>query len=184
MARWASAELVSAALTGDEAAAERLVAVVWSRCFRLSATVVGDLSLAQDVAQEVCVIVLRKIRTLRKPEAFDAWLYRIVMRESTRARRKHGDPSQLLHEQSPDLFDTAALDVWRALATLPNDLRDVTVLFYFDGLTSAEISDVLGLAHATVRTRLSRARERLRDRLADYKIDVQPLLGEVEQHAY
>jgi RNA polymerase sigma-70 factor (ECF subfamily) len=183
MARWASPDLVSASLSGDEAAAVRLVTVVWPGCFRLSATVTGDLGLAQDVAQETCVIILRKIRSLRNPGAFDAWLYRIVMRESARARRRQGYLRQPLHEQSPDLFDTAALDVWRALALLPDALRDVTVLFYFDGLTSAEIANALGLVHATVRTRLSRAREVLRGQLNDYNMQVQPVVVEVKQHA-
>ncbi len=84
MARWAPPELVSAALTGDEAAAERLIAAVWPGCFRLAATIIGDRNLAQDAAQEACVIVHRQIRKLRNVAAFDAWLYRIVMRESAR----------------------------------------------------------------------------------------------------
>jgi RNA polymerase sigma-70 factor, ECF subfamily len=90
MASWAPPELVSAALTGDEAAAEQLVAAVWPGCLRLAATVIGDRSLAQVAAQEASVIVHRKIRTLRSAAAFDAWLYRIVMRESIRARQRHG----------------------------------------------------------------------------------------------
>lgn len=85
MARWAPPELVSAALTGDEAATEQLIAAVWPGCFRLAATIIGDWSLAQDATQEACVIVHRKIRSLRAIEAFDAWLYRIIMRESTPA---------------------------------------------------------------------------------------------------
>ena len=45
-----------------------------------------------------------------------------------------------------------ALDVWRALSALSPELRDVTVLFYFDDLKSEEIAAILRIPHATVRT--------------------------------
>lgn len=178
MARWAPPEIVSAALTGDEAAAEQLVREVWPGCFRLAATVIGDWSLAQDAAQEACVIVHRKIRSVRTAGAFDAWLYRIVMRESARVRRRQDAGGQPLLERSSRSDDTAAVDVWRALATLSPELRDVTVLFYFDDLKSDDIAAILRIAHPTVRTRLARARERLRDLLDGY--GDQPLRAHLE----
>jgi RNA polymerase sigma-70 factor (ECF subfamily) len=172
-------------LTGDDAAVEGLIAAVWPGCFRLAATVIGDRSLAQDAAQDACAIVHRKIRTVRSAAAFDTWLYRVVMREAARVRRRHAMPvdAALAHAHAPDSDATTALDVWRALATLSPELRDVTVLFYFDDLTSERIADVLRVPHATVRTRLARARERLRGLLGDYRD--QPITAhfEVKHHA-
>ncbi|HEX3464657.1 MAG TPA: sigma-70 family RNA polymerase sigma factor [Candidatus Elarobacter sp.] len=182
MERWAPAEIVSAARTGDEAAVERLVGAVWPGCFRLAATVVGDRGLAQDAAQEACVIVHRKIRSLRSTEAFDAWLYRIVMRESARVRRRNPAPAEPPAEIAGASDDTSALDVWRALATLPPEQRDVVVLFYFDDLKSEEIAAVLRVRHPTVRTRLARARERLRGLLDDYRDETAPARREMKQH--
>jgi RNA polymerase sigma-70 factor (ECF subfamily) len=181
MGRWAPAETVSAALTGDEAAAERLIAAVWPRCFRLAVTVTGDRGLAQDAAQEACVIVHRKVRGLRSAEAFDAWLYRIVMRESARVRRRN--PAV---EQPPELAtaagDATAVDVWRALASLPPEQRDVVVLFYFDDVRTDEIAAILRVRHPTVRTRLARARERLRGLLGDYGDESALARLEMKQH--
>ena len=183
MPRWAPPEIVSAALTGDEAAAEQLVAAVWPGCFRLAATVIGDRSLAQDAAQEACVIVLRKVRGVRSAEAFDAWLYRVVMREAGRVRRRHavagGDE---LLEQQILRDETAAVDVWRALATLPPELRDVVVLFYFDDLRSEQIAAALRIPHATVRTRLARARERLGGLLGNYRDEALHARQEMKHH--
>jgi RNA polymerase sigma-70 factor (ECF subfamily) len=184
MPRWAPPDIVSAALRGDEAAAEQLVSAVWPGCFRLAATVIGDRSLAQDAAQEACVIVHRKVRSVRSAGAFDAWLYRIVMRESARVRRRHEAATQQTFEQSFAGDDAVAMDVWRALAALSPELRDVTVLFYFDDLKSEQIAAVLGVAHPTVRTRLARAREHLRGLLDDYRDEPLTPHLEAKQHGF
>ncbi|MGZ3497072.1 MAG: RNA polymerase sigma factor [Vulcanimicrobiaceae bacterium] len=183
MGRWAPPELISAALTGDESAAERLVEAIWPACFTFAAAVIGDWNLAQDAAQEACIIVHQNITSLRYGPAFDSWLYRIVIRESGRVRRRHAasGPSMYAHGFGSDV--TATMDVWRALADLPPVLRDVTVLFYFDDLKSDEIAGILHIPHATVRTRLARARERLRGLLDNYGNEQQSRHHEVKKHA-
>ncbi len=180
MPRWAPPELVSAALTGDEAAVEQLVSAVWPRCFRLAATVIGDRSLAQDAAQEACVVVHRKVRGLREAAHFDSWLYRVVMREAERVRRRHPVSGGQPRERGLANDDTTTLDVWNALAALSPELRSVTVLFYFDDLKSEQIAAVLGIPHPTVRTRLARARDRLRALLGDYRDEPVPASVELK----
>lgn len=171
MGRWAAPETVTAAISGDDATVERLLAAIWPGCFRLAATLLGDWNLAQDVAQDACVVVHRKVRGLRSPAAFDAWLYRIVVREASRVRRRSRRETRPCAEHFP--ADTSiALDVWHALAQLSRELREVTVLFYFDDLSGEQIAAVLRVPHATVRTRLARARERLRSQLGDYRDDL------------
>jgi RNA polymerase sigma-70 factor (ECF subfamily) len=182
MQRWAPPEIVSSALSGDGQAAERLIAAVWPGCFRLAATVLGDRDLAQDAAQEACAIVYRKVRSLRDPAAFDAWLYRIVMREAIRIRRRHPFASPAKDGASPAIDSAATIDVWRALRVLSAEQRDVVILFYFDDLRSEEIAAILRIPHATVRTRLARARERLRGILDGYRTAPTTHL-EVKQHA-
>ena len=185
MTRRTSPEQVRAAIAGDAKAVERLISVVWPSCYRLAASAIGDLDLAQDAAQEACAIVCSGVRRLRDAEAFDTWLYRIVMREALRVRRKHGSGERPEYELSAGQTDTvASIDVWRALGELPPELRDVTVLFYMDDLTSAEISAVLKIPHATVRTRLARARARLRPLLDDRPEAHANDLEGSERHAY
>lgn len=181
--RWAPHEVVACAMRGDESACERLVAAVWPACFRLAASVIGDRALAQDAAQEACVIVHRKVRTLRAADAFDAWLYRVVMREAGRVRRRHAFVAEQLAEPAAAERATAELDVWGALAALPPELRDVTVLFYFDDLRTEDIAAILRVRHATVRTRLLRARERLRGLLDDYRDPSRPVPRKEHHHA-
>lgn len=168
MVAWASQHIVAAALSGDEVAVEALIAAVWERCFRLAASALCDRALAQDAAQEACVVLHRKVHTLRTAAAFDAWMYRVTMREAGKVRRRSAPlrPREPLREMATD--EVMAIDVWSALGALPGDMRDVVVLFYFDDLATSDIAGVLGVADATVRTRLWRARELLRGVLGDY----------------
>jgi RNA polymerase sigma-70 factor, ECF subfamily len=183
MTPWASSDLISRARAGEDTAVDELIAAIWPRCFRLAASVIGDSALAQDAAQETCAIVYRKVRNLRDTVAFDAWVYRVTMREASRIRRRHGITDELRFETAVTGADATALDVWRALAQLTPQLREVTVLFYFDDLKSEEIAPILHVAHATVRTRLSRARERLREILGDYADQSRAGRGEVKHDA-
>jgi len=182
MTRWASPDLVAAAIAGDAAAKDGLVAEIWPACFRLAASLIGDRALAQDAAQEACVIIYRKISHLRSTDAFDAWVYRIVARESARVRRRFRSAETSAYESGFTSDSTASVDVWRALLALSPRLRDVAVLFYVDDLKTEEIARILGIAHATVRTRLARARDRLRSILGDYAIEPQATVKEVKEH--
>lgn len=180
--KFSTPDRVRVALSGDGAAAEGVVADIWPLCFRLAAVVLGDSTLAQDAAQEACVIVHRKIRGLRDPEAFDAWVYRIVLREAQRVRRRHPEVAFEPVDGAVTQDAVTGIDVWAALQKLTHDLREVVVLFYFDDLRSEEIARALGVPHATVRNRLMRARQQLRGLLDDYAADAQQV-GEVTQYA-
>jgi RNA polymerase sigma-70 factor (ECF subfamily) len=139
--------------------------------------------LAQDAAQETCIIVHHKIATLRDCDAFDSWLYRIVIRESGRVRRRHASKAAPTYTHSVGSDPTASMDVWHALADLPPVLRDVTVLFYFEDLKTEEIAGILGVPHATIRTRLARARDRLRVLLGNYGSGPQSVDEEAQHNA-
>jgi len=183
MARWVERDCVARAISGDAAALDDAVARVWPACFRLAATVIGDRALAEDAAQEACMIVYRKLGSLRAADAFDAWMYRIVMREAARARKRRAFVAYEPREYGASHDGTLAIDVWSALRALSAELRDVAVLFYFDDLPTHEIAAILRAPHATIRTRLMRAREYLRGLLADYSNDALSRLQEVRDNA-
>lgn len=167
MGRWAPPDVIARAVNGSERDAQNLIAAIWPPCFRLALMITGDRGLAEDAAQEACVIVYRKIRGMRSAAAFDAWLYRIVLRESARVRRRRGRFAEPV-EHFTEIDNGLPLDVWRALAALSGELREVTVLFYFRDLSCEEIAAALRVSSGAVRTRLSRARDRLRSLLLDY----------------
>ena len=182
MERWAPAEVIASAATGNAIAVEELLVAIWPACFRLATMVTGDRGLAEDAAQETCVIVFRKVRGLRRIAAFDAWLYRILMHESAKARRRSGHVAEQI-DQSTMSNGNISVDVWRALGELSPELRAVTVLFYFHDLTGDEIASALRVSHGAVRVRLTRAREALRALLGDYEFEQQTSPLKVQHYA-
>jgi RNA polymerase sigma-70 factor (ECF subfamily) len=122
-----------------------------------------------DAAQEVFVIASRKLDVI-EPGKERAFLYAIAMRVASDARRannRRGTPVAVedsLVDAAPSPEDL--LDQKRArehldalIARMPDDLRDVFVLYELEGLTMAEIATALELAPGTVASRLRRARE-------------------------
>ncbi|MFY9665702.1 MAG: RNA polymerase sigma factor [Candidatus Cybelea sp.] len=165
-------ELVAAARTGGTVEIERLLEAIWPDAYRLAYAVLRDRQCAEDAAQEASVIVYRTIASLRNLEAFRAWFYRIVVRAAASVSRRR-ITEDLSQEPDSAVDDcTVALDVWRAISTLPQHLRDVIVLRYFEDLPSREIAAILRIHDGAVRFRLMVARRRLR-----------PLLGDVFEDA-
>jgi len=159
--------------------APRLLAFVRRSC--------GDGSDAEDVVQETFANAIRGWGQLRDPSGARAWLYAIARRTCQRMhRRRSGEPRffESLDELLPDpgatlpaLVDGADPEgerqrseareiVERSLAELPDRFRQPLVLSDVAELTIAEIARILGIREATVKTRIHRARLKLRQRVA------------------
>lgn len=154
-------ELIAAAQRGDPADIERLLEAVWPDAYRLARAIIAHAQAAEDAAQDACVLMFRNIGSLRNPDAFRTWFYRIVVREALKHKKllANDTPLDANHAYSDDPSTT--IDLWRALAALPEHLRTVIVLHYFENLTSREIAGVLRIPDPTVRFRLMTARRRL-----------------------
>jgi RNA polymerase sigma-70 factor, ECF subfamily len=164
-------ELVEAAIRGGPPEVERLIEAVWPDAYRLAYAILAERQSAEDVAQEACVVIYRRIVSLRNVEAFRVWFYRIVVRRATEFKKRRDRSAPVVVETYVDDDRTVAIDIWRALASLPPHLRNVVVLHYFEDLSSREIASILRIPDGTVRFRLMTAKRRLR-----------PLLGDATQH--
>ena len=126
------------------------------------------------------------LRHFRGQSTLRTWIYRIVINQASNRqrwwRRRHRSQQVALedhtaaHGELPDRRETSSPDrefqkretsalVWRALDRLPFDQRAVIVLREIEGLSYEEIATSLNVAVGTVKSRLSRARENLRDGL-------------------
>lgn len=154
-------EQIEAAKTGGRAEIESLLEAVWPDAYRLAKTILpGDCS-AEDVAQDACVTMYRSIASLKDARAFSTWFYRIVVHQALKQKKLQRAQAPLSDEASYDKDCAGLVDLLRALRTLPDKLRAVIVLHYFEELTTREIAAILRVPDATVRFRLMTARRRL-----------------------
>ena len=166
-----------------------------ARVYRLAYHLTGNQHDAEDLTQDVFVRVFNSLSQY-KPGTFEGWLHRITtnlfldrMRRKKRIRFDFmaDDDSAVptsssfdRHERSgqpEDAFDMSHLgdDIVQALAELPPEYRAAVVLSDIEGLSYEEIAATLGIKMGTVRSRLSRARAKLRESLAHRA----PVRGEV-----
>jgi RNA polymerase sigma factor (sigma-70 family) len=155
---------------------EEIVREHSARVYRLAYRLTGNRHDAEDLTQETFVRVFRSLHTY-SPGTFEGWLHRITTNLFLdMARRKQrvriepiGDDTD--RWSSPDLlatperaFEAANLDhdVQRALDALPPEYRAAVVLCDIEGLSYEEIAVTLGIKLGTVRSRIHRARARLR----------------------
>ncbi len=135
---------------------------------------------AEDVFQDVFVRAHLARESLRDEEKAKAWLLAVTLnicRDRGRLwlrRREHlvqGEVTDLA-DRSSDTANTVVKQaanraVWRAVLSLPPVGRDAVILHYFEDLPISDIATLLGCSQQVVKTRLYRARQRLRDMLAE-----------------
>ncbi|NPV07513.1 MAG: sigma-70 family RNA polymerase sigma factor [Anaerolineae bacterium] len=178
--------MASLAQQGDLAAFNVLVQRYQSLAYNVTYRITGDADLASDATQEALILAYRKIGQFRGG-SFRAWLARIATNcayDQLRSRQRHRASSieDLVeeHDRVAELVDDrvspedAALgaELSRAIAAavlkLPPDQRSVIVLVDFNQFNYDEAADALGLSLGTVKSRLSRARGRVREMLLEH----------------
>ena len=169
--------------SGDHEAFSALVNRYRSTVYNLAYRMVGDTEEAADLAQEAFVRAYGALRSYRGEGSFKTWVCRITARiaiDHLRARRKQSLPLQenLVAKDHADWSESLRVRelLEQAIAELPPHYRAVIILRHLQELSYQEISEVLGLPMATVKTHILRARALLRKKLG-------PALGrsEVEQ---
>jgi RNA polymerase sigma-70 factor (ECF subfamily) len=132
--------------------------------------ILRDRDAAADAAQEAVVLIWRHLPELRKPDRFEAWAYRILVRcciAESRSRRAAianvirlaPAPSDAM-DVGTDVANRDALE--RGFRTLDVSHRAVVVLHHYRGMTLREVADVLGIPIGTVYSRLHYAYRQLR----------------------
>ena len=173
---------VLAASAGDTLAFGRLVDQTKSAVTAVALAIVGDHPASQDIAQDVFLAAWRNLGKLRSPASFLPWLRQTTrnrahtwLRDQGRRRLAATRVDELLPEVAdgaPDPSEQLARRqerrlVAEALADLPDDAREVIILYYREGQSVAQVADLLELTPAAVKQRLSRGRRRMRDTVAE-----------------
>lgn len=189
--RYARARMTEACTEWDlprEEAVPRLLELQGDRLYGLARRFCGNPDEAQDLVQEVFVQAWRKWDQFGGRSDPIVWLYTIARRACQRMhRRRAGEPDHFEHLDEPGAFAEAEVAVvpsgtdpfdeevrreqreavGAAITALPDDFRMPLVLKEIVGLPVADVARILDLKEGTVKTRLHRARLRLRDALAE-----------------
>lgn len=184
--RDADAHLVSAAAGGDADAFERLVQRHQYRIYNFVLRMTGSREDAAEVTQDVFVAAFRRLQTFRGKSKFSTWLGAIAANLSrnrlTQNRRRRANETPSLDDpiaaaaggcrREPAAAEPSALErletralrraVRECIARLPIEFREVVVLRELQELAYDEIAGVLSLRAGTVKSRLSRAREAIK----------------------
>jgi RNA polymerase sigma-70 factor (ECF subfamily) len=171
--------------SGDGEAFGELVLRYQDRLFGTLVHLLGSLEDARDAAQDAFVLAFQKLDSFRGESAFYSWLFRIAYNAAMTRRRKdrhnqhasvetarerHGsepvderassDPGDALHREERQQL------VRRALGELAEEYRTALVLKEMDGLQYDEIARIVNCPIGTVRSRIHRARQELREKLS------------------
>ena len=161
------------------------------RIYNLARRMLGNDADAEDVTQDVLLQVVRKLDTFRGDSQISTWLHRVTVNAALAHRQKRANRQK--HEAGEAVDDVAeaagpagSVRRWnvspdepvlaaeqaelidKAINQLPEPYRDVYVLADVEGLPNAEIGEMLGLNVPAVKSRLHRARLRMRDALAPH----------------
>lgn len=178
------AELLERARAGDEVAFAELVAPLRDRIYWRAAKAVGDLDEADDVTQETLMRAYTRLDTFRGDARFSSWLYMVgsnCIRMHLRTRRRKGAQRMddhlveierneaLVNDAAPVLPpDEMAMSVQlmeaigEAISNLPPQYGSILRLWVEDGLDLKQIHEHSGLSIAAIKSRLHRARRRLK----------------------
>ena len=174
-------ELICRTLDGDDTAFTQLVRKYQKPVHALAWRKIGDFHIAEEITQDTFLKAYQKLATLKEPQRFSSWLYVIAARHCVAWLRKKRLLTQSLEETSLVQLERATYSgyvveenertsaetqrevVKKLLAKLHESERTIITLYYFSEMSSAEIGEFLGVSANTIRSRLRRAQQRLKE---------------------
>ena len=164
-------DLALAAAGGDRAAFSALVERSYDRLFSFAFRLTGDRAEAEDLTQDVCLALPRKLGGYRGDARFSTWIYRVMVNAAHDRRRRAathakaadgwGDWEQNRHAANAEAAES---ERWlrTAMSKLSEELRDTLALTLDEEVTQAEAAKVLGVSEGTVAWRISEVKKSLR----------------------
>ena len=173
-------ELIHRILDGDDTAFSDLVEKYQRQVHALAWRKIGDFHFAEEITQDTFLKAYKKLATLKKPHQFAGWLYVIATHCCQDWLRKKQIETESLEDidseklepeaysryvaeqEAKAIAETQRQVVKKLLATLPESERTVITLHYFGEMTCEQMSEFLGVSANTIKSRLRRARNRLK----------------------
>ena len=164
---------LAAAKRGDMRACEKIYRKFHAQAFTVAVRICNNRELAQDVTQEAFISAFKRMKQYRGDSPFWGWLRRVVVNHAISALRKlpRHDAYELEDYMSPQQGDQNGLgncmDLEQALVQLCDEDRMVVWLHDVEGYKHREIAEMVGKTESYSKTRLNRARVRLRELISE-----------------
>lgn len=155
---------VKLAKKGNTEAFSRLYETVYKDLYHIALYSLRSSHDASDVVSDTVLDAFCSIDKLREPEKFRSWIMRILSAKIKRKQKEYFNTAEELDEDFPDIdnFDYDSVELKEALNKLDSESRLMLSMSVLGGYTSDEISEVCEIKSGTVRSRLSRIKEKLR----------------------
>lgn len=151
------------AIKGDKEAFVYLINEYRLSLYRIAKGILKDDYRVEDAISNTIIKAFENIKKLKKAEYFKTWLIRILINECNSILKKEKRilylEDSVKEEAYIDLYEN--IDLINAIETLDDDLKLVTILYYFEDIDQKEIAKIISLKESTVRTKLFRARKKL-----------------------
>ena len=144
--------------------------------YRLALSYAKERDGALDIVQNAVLKALKAYGGLRTDEAVKGWLFRILVNEAIRYVNKNKFEIPSSGEELPEgeyrekAYEPEETEVYEAVMRLPEELRTIVILRYFEELSLKEIAEATGINLSTVKTRMYTAHKRLREELKEVEL--------------
>lgn len=155
-------DLVYKAKSGNGKAFIKLIDENLKSMYRVGKGILSEEDDIEDAIQNTILKAYSNIKSLKKDELFKTWLIKILINECNKIynfNKKCISLDKVAEEQYKDKYED--FDLKLAVDSLPEELKIVITLFYFEDLRIREISDIIGIPEGTVKSRLSRAKDKI-----------------------
>ena len=165
---------------GDEQAFAELIEKYKLPIYKTAKSILKDEDDVCDAIQDTALSIYKNIPNLKNEEYFKTWVIRITINKCYDILKKHKLNNEKMLKAQEDVselhtnFDNNVIlqtDLQRTLELLEEDLKIVTVLYYYNDLSISEIADILNIPKGTVKSRVFRAREKLYEILSKEEVN-------------
>lgn len=167
-------ELVTLAKSGSAEAFGELYELYYKDMYCYACYITGSETIAQDAVSDAVLSAFKQIKTLKKPEAFKGWLFKILCASCKRYYTENEKKKDLVYLDDenggfaePAGFESIelSLELKKALETLSTQEREIVLLSVLGSYKSHEIAEMLDCPPSTVRSKLKRSLKKLRETL-------------------
>ena len=163
-------QYVKKAQKGDKSAFEYLIKSMQDNLYRFTRSKINNEEDCIDLVQDAIIDAYYSIGKLKDNKRFKSWLYAILSNKIKDYYSSHKNEIPYENEyleNQPYVMDLNETDY--ILNDLDDEEKQIVLLFYIDGYTSKEISKMLGINMNTIKTKLLRARNKLKNKLEEEK---------------